>query len=173
MLENSLDTFIAAARATWGPLTTELVQSCQRSLAQLARAPATEPWLAALDRDAPDDRELYRDPAHGFVLLAHVERAGRYRAPHDHGHGWVLYAVRRGEIEMRSYRRVIAASGEVTLVRRDSAILRAGECRAYLPSDIHDTRARSEEVLLLRWTSCDLKREALEGRLTRYPAEPE
>ena len=38
-------------------------------------AQAAEGWLAALLRDAPANQELYRDPLHGFVLLAHAEYA--------------------------------------------------------------------------------------------------
>ena len=38
----------------------------------------------------------------------------------------------------------------------------------YLPGDIHDTRRVSSDVLMLRFTSCDLKVEDREGRMTRY-----
>ncbi|MFO0758515.1 MAG: hypothetical protein U0359_18630 [Byssovorax sp.] len=167
----SLDTFIHEMRAAWGPLTTETVARTRQLLEDLARAPETEPWLAALLRDPPVDHELYRDPDHGFLLLSHAEQEGRYRIPHDHGRGFVIYAVQHGEMEMGSYARVLDGDDRARLVRRDTCRVRAGECRVYLPGDIHDTRCLSNDVLMLRLTSRDLKIEAREGRLTRYPLE--
>lgn len=209
MIKSSLDTFISGARAAWGlPVSaantavqpsaarcdrdrspgrgpgrppTETVVRVQRLMEEFARAPQTEPWLAALLRDPTEGRELYRDPEHGFLLLAHTEREGRYRAPHDHGRGWVIYAVQHGEMEMGSYARltdvtdvtdVTDARSTASLVRRDVSRVRAGECRVYLPGDIHDTRCVSRDVLMLRLTSCDLKLEDREGRLTRYALGP-
>lgn len=172
MTKNSLETFIHGARAAWGPLTTAMIARSRQLLEELARAPETEPWLAALLCDPPVDGELYRDPAHGFLLLTHAEREGRYRVPHDHGSGWVIYAVQHGEMEMGSYARVIDANGAAHVVQRDVSRVRAGECRVYLPGDIHDTRCVSSDVLMLRLTSCDLKVEDREGRMTRYVLEP-
>lgn len=168
MTNNSLETFIDSVRSAWGPFTTETVAGSRRLLEELARAPETEPWLAALLREPPEGGELYRDPEHGFLLLTHAEREGRYRVPHDHGSGWVIYAVQHGEMEMGSYARVNGANGTAHLVQRDVSRVRAGECRVYLPGDIHDTRCVSSDVLMLRLTSCDLKVEDREGRLTRY-----
>jgi hypothetical protein len=168
MINNSLHTFIDGVRSAWGPLTTEAVARSRQLLEGLARAPETEPWLAALLRDPPEDRELYRDSEHGFLLLTHAEREGRYRVPHDHGNGWVIYAVQHGEMEMGSYARVLDAKRSASLVQRDVSRVRAGECRVYLPGDIHDTRCVSSDVLMLRFTSCDLKVEDREGRMTRY-----
>jgi hypothetical protein len=172
MTHDSLQTFIDGVRSAWGPLTTETVARARRLLEGLARAPETDPWLAALLREAPEGAELYRDEAQGFVLLAHTEREGRYRVPHDHGRGWVIYAVQHGEMEMGSYARVQGADGSVRLVQRGVSRVRAGECRVYLPGDIHDTRCVSSDVLMLRLTSCDLGVEAREGRLTRYVLDP-
>lgn len=168
MNNDSLSVFIDGVRLAWGPLSSDLVKRSHSLLESLAQAPSSEPWLEALLREAPEDRELYRDPVNGFVLLAHVEREGRYRIPHDHGNGWVIYAVQHGEMEMGSYARVIDSNGSTTLVQRDRTRVRAGECRVYLPGDIHDTRCVSNDVLMFRFTSCDLKVEAREGRLTRF-----
>jgi len=168
MTKNSLQSFIDGVRSAWGPLTTETVARSRRLLEELSRAPETEPWLAALLRDPPEDRELYRDPEHGFLLLTHAEREGHHRVPHDHGSGWVIYAVQHGEMEMGSYARVIDANGAACLVQRDASRARAGECRVYLPGDIHDTRCVSSDVLMFRFTSCDLKVEDREGRMMRY-----
>jgi len=166
--KNSLEVFIAEVKSIWGPLTTELVAQCQANLTNLTRTAITEEWLAALYRDPPEDKELYRDSEHGFLLNAYTEREDRYRFPHDHGAGWVVYAVQHGEMEMGTYARIIDSNGKVRLVQRDRQRMRAGDCAVYLPGDIHDTRNISKSALLLRFTSCDLKRERKEGRMTQY-----
>src|SRR5438105_43277 len=106
MTSNALATFINETRAVFGPLTSEMVAAVRAQLEQLAKAPVSEPWLAALHQEAPASRELHRDPAHGFVLLAHTEPADLYRAPHDHGRNWVIYALQRGAMEIGNYARV-------------------------------------------------------------------
>ena len=169
MAGNSLDAFTKEVSSIWGPLTSELVARCRRHAEALLQAPATEDWLAALHRDAPESRELYRDPAHGFVLLAHTETAGLYRPPHDHGRAWVIYAVQRGEIEMGTYARIEGANGKPQLVKRDATLVRAGEVQVYLPGDIHDTSCVNGPALLFRFTERDLRKEdSEEHRVTRY-----
>jgi hypothetical protein len=165
MTDTSLQTFIETVQSGWGPLTTKLIADCKRGLEDLLRAPATEPWLAGLHRDAPANRELYRDPAQGFVLLAHTEQAGLYRPPHDHGRGWVIYAIQQGQVEMRTYVRVPDPNGRVRLVMRDSTVLRPGDVKAFLPGDIHDTRCVAGPALLFRFTERDLK---ADETVTRY-----
>ena len=168
MTRDTLQTFIAEVRSIWGPLTSDLVAGCRVRLEMLASASPREPWLADLHATAPANRELHRDPDHGFVLLAHKEDVGLYRPPHDHGRAWVVYAVQQGEIEMRTFARIEGPHGEVRLVQRDSVVLRAGRAQAYLPGDIHDTRCLSDRALLFRFTERDLRTEDL----TRY-APPE
>ena len=169
MANNSLEKFIEGGRQIWGPLTSEVVRGCRQHLEELVKAPATEEWLAALHRDAPANHELYRDPAHGFVLLAHTEQAGLYRPPHDHGRGWVIYAIQQGEIEMGTYARIEAPDGSVRLVKRDSTLVRPGQVQVYLPGDIHDTQCISGPAVLFRFTERDLKQEDKEEhRVTRY-----
>ncbi|MGZ3313193.1 MAG: hypothetical protein ACXU8Q_03450, partial [Caulobacteraceae bacterium] len=120
-------------------------------------------------RDQPASRELFRDPVHGFVLLAHVEKAGLYRAPHDHGRGWVIYAVQQGESEMGTYGRLEGPDGDVRLVRRNTTVVRPGQAQVYLPGDIHDTLCVTGPALLFRFTERDLRREdAAERKVTRY-----
>ncbi len=166
---NSLETQIESIRSIWGPLGSELVAGCRHHLEELLKAPATEAWLAALHSDAPEYEELYRDPAHGFVLLAHAEYAGLYRPPHDHGRGWVIYAVQQGEIEMATYVRLQGPDGSVQLVKRDATLLRPGQVKLFLPGDIHDTRCMTGPALLFRFTDRDLKKEDKEERrVTRY-----
>ncbi|WP_213955851.1 hypothetical protein [Variovorax sp. dw_954] len=169
MASNTLDASMQGIRSVWGPLGDTVVAGCQRHLADLLRAPATEDWLAALHREAPANKELYRDPAHGFVLLAHSEYAGLYRPPHDHGRAWVIYAIQQGEIEMRTYARVENTDGSVGLVKQDSTVMRPGQVQVYLPGDIHDTRCMKGPALLFRFTARDLKKEDKdEHRVKRY-----
>ncbi|MFO0644254.1 MAG: hypothetical protein U0183_33850 [Polyangiaceae bacterium] len=165
MSQDSLQRFIEAVRTTWGPLTSELVSRTRHHVAKLLEAPLTEAWLTALHEEFPEARELHRDAAHGFLLMAHTEQIGLYRPPHDHGRGWVVYAVQRGEMEMSTYRRVHDLRGGVRLVRRESFVLRPGDVRVFLPGDIHDTRCTTGPLTLLRFTSRDLKREDV----VRYP----
>jgi hypothetical protein len=169
MARNSLEKFVEGVTSIWGPLSSEVVDACRQHLETLLATPATEEWLAALRRDAPAHEELYRDPAHGFALLAHTEQAGLYRPPHDHGRGWVIYAVVHGEVEMGSYARITAPGGRVKLVRRNATPVGPGQVQVYLPGDIHDTRCIHGPALLLRFTERDLKKEDKEEhRVSRY-----
>jgi hypothetical protein len=169
MASHSLARFIAGVQSDWGPLTTGLVAQCRQHLAELTLADPAEPWLAGLHADRPVSRQLHRDPEHGFMLLAHAERRGLYRPPHDHGRAWVLYGVQSGELEVGTYVRVTGADGGIRLVRRDMHLLRPGEARAYLPGDIHDTRCLSDTALLFRFTERDLRHEdQIERKLTRF-----
>lgn len=169
MSKTALQLFIEGVRSQWGPLTSELAEACHRRMETLLGAPAGEPWLGALHRDAPAGEELYRDPDHGFVLLAHTEQAGLYRPPHDHGRSWVLYGIQHGEIEMGTYARIEDEDGAVRLVKRNTTLVRAGEAQLYLPGDIHDTRCVSDPALLFRFTERDLRVEdRRHHRLTRY-----
>ena len=168
-MSNTLESFVDGVRSVWGPLTTELVRSCRQELERLIQAPATEPWLAVLYRDMPPRAELHIDPACGFVLLAHAEPAGLYRPPHDHGRGWVIYAVLSGEIEMGTYARIDGKGGVAQLVKRNATLVRPGQVQVYLPGDIHDTRCVTGPALLFRFTERDLKKEDKEEhRVTRY-----
>jgi len=169
MARNTFDTSIEGIRSVWRPLSTEVIAGCRRNLEALLEAPATEDWLAALHKEGPATKELYRDPKDGFVLLAHTEYAGLYRPPHDHGRGWVIYAIQQGEIEMGTYGRVKDDDGRIHLVKRNSTLVRPGQVQVYLPGDIHDTRCISGPALLFRFTERDLKKEDKEEhRVTRY-----
>jgi hypothetical protein len=169
MADTSLQDFTRGMAQAWGPLTSELVADCRARLERLLDADPEEPWLAGLHARAPANEELYRDPTHGFLLLAHTEQAGLYRPPHDHGRSWVAYAMQRGEIEMGTYGRIQDPGGRVRLVKRDATLMRAGQVQVYLPGDIHDTRCLSPTALLLRFTERDLKAEdRQEHQVTRY-----
>lgn len=164
---NSLERFITEIRKIWGPLNSDLIEKSQSLLEDLAKSSPTEPWLAELQKNIPGSQELYRDPNHGFMLLAHTEKEGLYRAPHDHGACWVIYAVQQGEMEMSTYS-PIGHDDKSRIVKREIYQVKAGQSRVYLPGDIHDTKCLSSSVLMLRLTSCDLKIELTEGRMNRY-----
>lgn len=169
MADNSLDRFIAQVRRDWGPLGSSLVQRCRAGLAALTLADPREDWLAALQAERPASRELHRDAAHGFLLLAHAEPGGLYRPPHDHGRSWVVYGVQSGTLEVVTYAKVPDEDGHERLVARETGVLRPGEARAYLPGDVHDTRSLGDGALLLRFTERDLGHEDRVGRrMTRY-----
>ncbi len=168
-MANTLEHFIQSVRTDWGPLTSEFAEHCRMQLEMLLRAPIQEPWLAELLNTAPLSQELYRDPEHGFVLLAHTERAGLYRPPHDHGRSWVIYGMQHGSIELGTFARITEPGEEVRLVKRNAAPMQAGQAQVYLPGDIHDTRCASETALLFRFTERDLKLEDQRDHcVTRY-----
>ncbi len=125
--DTSFNTAIDGIQSVWGPLSTEVVAACRKHLEDLLKASLTEDWLAALHREAPANKELYRDPTHGFVLLAHTEPDGLYRPPHDHGRAWVIYALQQGEIEVGTYARLEGPDGSVRLVKRGSTRVRPGQ----------------------------------------------
>jgi len=169
MAQNTLESTMGTLSAMWGPTTTELVEASRSQIEALARSSADESWLAELYHEQPASRELYRDPKHGFVLLAHFERTALYRPPHDHGRSWVIYAVQHGESEMGTYGRVDGPDGKVRLIKRNATLVKPGQAQVYLPGDIHDTLCVAGPALLFRFTERDLKREDLaEHRVKRY-----
>lgn len=156
-----MNQFVAKIKESWGPLSTEVVADSRISLEQLARAVKEKQLGSGLLGD-DSSAELYRDPKYGFVLTIYAEEEGQYRAPHDHGAGWVVYAVAEGAVEMGTY--------SPSLVRRDSTRMTNGDAKVFLPGDIHDTLCLSGRAVILRLTSVDLKKEDAEGRMKRYPA---
>lgn len=169
MISNSLDEFTEAMAFSWGPLSSELVSDACGHMRKLVTAPMYEDWLASLLQEEPLNKELIRDADHGYMLLAHTESTGLYRPPHDHGRGWVIYALQQGEIEMGTFGRIEGANGKPELVKRNATVMRAGDIQAYLPGDIHDTRCLAGPALLFRFTERDLRREDSEAhQITRY-----
>lgn len=172
MSRNALETFIAEVRASWGPLSSQLIADCRGHLRTLLQAPPTEDWLASLLNEQPASQELYSDRDHGFVLLARTEEEGLYRRPHDHGRSWVLYGVQSGVSEMGGYAQHLGPDGKARLVKRDATLVRPGMALAYLPGDIHDTHCKAGPALLFRFTERDLLQEdKQEGQITRYVEE--
>jgi hypothetical protein len=169
MFKNSLENFVEDVSAIWGPLSSKVVADCSQCLEKLVHAPPNEAWLVALHQEALAYRQMYRDTKQGFMLLAHAEPVGLYRPPHDHGRGWVIYAIQQGEIEMGTYARNETVDGSARLVKRNSTIVRPGQLQVYLPGDVHDTRCISGPAMLFRFTERDLQKEdKAEHRVTRY-----
>lgn len=168
MKNNSLEHFITQIKKVWGPLNSDTVAKSRHLLADLAKTSSTENWLAKLLEKTDVNEELYRDPDLGFVLVAYTETKDFYREPHDHGTCYVFYAVQSGEMQMKTYLPITNQNGTTQLVCRESYSILPGQCRTYLPSDIHDTKCISDSALLFRLTSCDLKKEYKEGRMIKY-----
>lgn len=159
-----LNKYITNFVAAWNSSPDYLVSKCQHTIDLISADSALKRWVSELLQDK-ESVELYRDEKHGFVLTVYKEKFGQYRVPHNHGNGWVIYSVLSGEMEMGFY------DQNVHLLNFDR--LRSGESRVYLPRDIHDTRCLSQNVTILRFTSCDLKVEEKEGRMKRFPlSEP-
>lgn len=168
MQNTALENFIAQVKTAWSGLNTETVGSVRQLLINLTKAAADEAWLQQILQQKPAAQELYRDAEHGFILLAHTEEKGTYRQPHNHGAGWVFYAVLSGEMAMNTYQQVTKVNGETHLVSRGTDVMQAGQCRVFLPGDIHDTKCLSEGFVQLRLTSTDFQKEMQEGRLVRF-----
>jgi hypothetical protein len=169
MKKSSLEKFISSVRQDWQGLNTRSVQKCHSLLTELAKTSINEPWLTKIHIERPASVELYSDPEHGFKLFAHTEPQGLYRAPHDHGAGWVLYAPQYGELKMTTYKQITTSNGQTNLVSREAEILTAGQCKVFLPRDIHDTRCVSDYLVQFRFTSCDFKLEKQQGRMIEFP----
>lgn len=162
MNKDPLSKFIENMRQIWRPLDSNLIEKSQSVFQKLL----TDPTFVT--GHMHENKKLYQDPNHGFILLAHTEEKGLYRPPHDHGAGWVIYGVVKGEIEMGTYKRIQDAQAEPQLVRHSKEQLKQGDYRLYLPREIHDTNCLSDSVLMLRLTSCDLEIEKQQGRMNKY-----
>lgn len=169
---NSLENFIKEVTACWSGLNTQTTTEVRKLLMELAKTSTDEHWLKELHRKKSPASQLYQDSNHGFMLLAHTEKKGNYRSPHNHGAGWVFYAVHSGALEMHTYKQITTSKGVTHLVSRGSEIMKAGDCKLFLPGDIHDTKCLSENFMQFRLTSSDLKEEIKSGRMTQFINEP-
>ncbi|MBU3004218.1 hypothetical protein [Paraglaciecola arctica] len=172
-MTNSLENFIKEVTMRWSGLNTQTTTGVRKLLMDLAKAPSDEHWLKELHRDKSPASQLYHDSDHGFMLLAHTEKKGHYRSPHNHGAGWVFYTVQSGALEMNTYKQITTSKGITHLVSRGSEIMKAGDCKLFLPGDIHDTKCLSEDFMQFRLTSSDFKEEIKSGRMTRFINEPQ
>jgi predicted metal-dependent enzyme (double-stranded beta helix superfamily) len=167
-MPNNLDAIVREIKACWKGLDSDTTTEVRRLLTELAKTSTGEEWVQSIMLEKPSSKELYRDPEHGFILLAHTEKNGTYRPPHNHGAGWVFYAVQSGEMEMTTYRNVTTAEGITHLVSRGTDRLQVGDCRVFLPGDIHDTLCKSENFVQYRLTSSDFSDEIKSKRMVRF-----
>ena len=168
MSSDSLQQFIKEAQDGWSGLNSCTVVRLQQALERLAASCADEAWFRKIHDEKPETIELYRDGKWGFILLAHVERKGMYRPPHDHGSGWVFYILQHGETRIGTYQLVTDRQGHTSLVTRGDITKHPGECSVYLPGDIHDTECMSDYIVQFRLTSSDFAKEKAEGRMTIF-----
>lgn len=152
--------YVTKLMSAWDLSKNSLIIDTNQVINQIAADSSIILWISELLHEK-ESVELYRDEKHGFILTAYIEKNGQYRIPHNHGNGWVIYSVARGEMEMKSYDQNLK---QVNLDR-----LFSGDSRAYAIGEIHDTRCISQDVIILRFTSCDLKVEENEGRMNRFP----
>ncbi len=169
----SLDRFVEEIQSVWTGLDSQTIHDTHRLLRHLINAATLdEPWLAQLHDERPATVELYRDPLHDFILLGHTEPPGHRWPPHDHGAGWVFYAVQHGESRMETYKSVTSSKGETRLVSRGSFTLGSGQSQVFLPGDVHSTECLSDYLVQLRLTGSDFKAERDQGRMIQY-ADPQ
>lgn len=168
MKDITLQQFIETVRNSWTGLNTDTVVTIRQLLSRLCQSSHSGQWFDDLYSKKTDTVELYKDPQHKFMLLAHTEPKGFYRSPHDHGAGWVFYAVLDGEMEMSTYLHHTNEKGKSYLVSRGSYTMKKGDCHVFLPGDVHDTRCLSDNLILFRLTSCDIGMEKREGRMTVF-----
>jgi len=159
---NSLEQFVTDVRSVWGngkdPELPLKVKALMEKM--LTQTGPDEFWMAYLLKQAKAAKELYRDPDHGFVQMAHVHQPGHKNAPHDHGPCWVVYGVYRGEIEIGTYRRIDDGTqpGKATLETKELHRLTPGVVYPYLSGEIHSTRAIDAPAVVFRFLSSDLEK---------------
>lgn len=162
---------ISVIQALWPNITSTSIQPIALEVGAMSRDPDIQKYLKDVTRVAPHAIELHRNPQYGFVLLAYAETKGTYRAPHNHGDAWVVYAVVSGDIEMKSYSHSPAEDGADRLHMQSRELLSPGDVRVYLKGEIHDTRSLSGSAVVLRLTSTDLREEEKAGRMKRFAGE--
>lgn len=123
--------------------------------------------LSAEERQIPDHgygrNLLYRDPDHGFVVIAMVWPPGHSGPPHDHG-TWGVVAVTEGEIAIDNYVRDDDGSNpeHATLIHASRIAGPAGTVGYVLPphEDVHriGNASASETSVSIHTYGMDIKR---------------
>ena len=158
--ENSFDRYIEEIRSIWtdekDPDLPVKVKACMERLLNSTRP--DEPWIAEILREGKPARELYRDPDHGYIQMAHIQEYGLILPPHDHGPCWVVYGDYQGVTEITLYERTDDGSepGRAKLEKKELHQLGPGVVYPYLVGDIHSTRTAEGPALVFRFLSYDL-----------------
>lgn len=157
---SSFDRYIEEIRAVWGDgqdpdLPFKVKASMERLLASTS---PDEPWMAEILREGKAARELYRDPDHGFIQMAHVQKHGLVLPPHDHGPCWVVYGDYQGVTNIPLYERTDDGSeaGVAKLAQKELHRLGPGVVHPYLVGDIHSTHTAEGPAVVFRFLSYDL-----------------
>lgn len=157
---NTFDQYIAEIRSIWGDgKDPELAFKVTALMEKLfASTSPDDPWMAEIIRDSKPSRELWRDPAFGFIQMGHVHKQGHGNQPHDHGPCWVVYGSYSGVTEITKYKRTDDGSqpGVATLEKERLDRLSPGVVQPYLPGDIHSTNAVQGPAIVFRFLSYDL-----------------
>lgn len=163
MMNKKIEEIVTILKESWDFMDTKALSSIQKLMEEVC----LEEREKELDNFA-NGVEIYRDKELGFILSVFSETEGTYRVPHNHGNGWVIYSVVEGNVEMGNYFYWIKPPHESQLVLKNKMVMQKGDVQIYYPGDVHDTRCVSEKALILRFTSCDLKNEEIEGRMQRF-----
>ena len=161
-MRDTFETYIGAVRSVWGdgkdPDLPFKVTALMEKL--FASTGPNDAWMAQLLREAKPSRELHRDPDYGFIQMGHVHTQGHGNLPHDHGPCWVIYGSYSGVTEITVYRRTDDANdvARAALEKKDLHRLSPGVAYAYLPGDIHATRAVEAPAVVFRFLSYDLEK---------------
>jgi predicted metal-dependent enzyme (double-stranded beta helix superfamily) len=101
--------------------------------------------------------QIYRDPEHDFVVLAHVNGPARKSPPHDHGSSWAIYGQADKYTEMSEYSRTDGGSGagEAELKHERTYRLEPGMAGLYDVGAIHQIDY-PEGARFVRVTGTDL-----------------
>jgi hypothetical protein len=167
-MTTKIEKAVTDIKNSWKDLTIDSIEDIQMTVAALSGDQEIQNYLQEVTRDLPKGAELHRDQKEGFILLAYPELKSTYRAPHNHGNAWVIYSVISGEMEMGSYINSPHVDGSDRLIRKSRETLKAGDTRIYFPGEIHDTLCKSENAVVLRLTSADLREEENAGRMKRF-----
>jgi hypothetical protein len=167
-MTKKIENAVKDIKKSWEELSLGSIEKMNSRIAALSSDPEIQSYLQEVTRDLPKGVEIHRDQTEGFILLAYSEVKATYRAPHNHGKAWVIYAVVSGEVEMGTYINFPRANGEDRLILKSRETLKSGDTRIYDSGEIHDTFCTSDNAVLLRLTSSDLREEEKAGRMIRF-----
>lgn len=155
------------------PFTLESLAAGVRAVLQRDATPAGREQVAALlrdalqdrpfveslfDADAPERRIAYEDPRLGFCILAHRYTDARQGGPHDHGPSWAIYGQADGETVMSDWQVLQPPApgrpGQVRKLREYT--LAPGMAHLYNEGDVHaPSRSGPNRLVRIEGTNLD------------------
>lgn len=105
----------------------------------------------------PGTHTLYHDPELDFMVLAHIQTAGRKSPPHDHGASWAIYGQAVEWTEMTEYDQNDDGSrdGYADIELRRTYKLEPGDAGTFGPHQIHSIHF-PDDARFVRVTGTDL-----------------